>query len=163
MTQQIYIGTLHWHLLHVIRGPKTVTIGHLLRKGFNASLFPSNYDLIRGMRSVHRWPFILDFALTVERTDTESYISYLVIINSPTLRSSWTEVSSAQRQRPTFDKVFGLKCMTVFLWLSLTLQKLRPFWSADRSARGQVFGFAKVWEECSFPSQVWHAVKGPSL
>lgn len=32
----------------------------------------------------------------------------LGIINSPTLRSSWTEVSSAQRERPTFDKVFGL-------------------------------------------------------
>lgn len=26
---------------------------------------------------------------------------------------------------------------------------------------GQVSGFAKLWEECSFPSQVWRAVKGP--
>lgn len=76
----------------------------------------------------------------------------LGIINSPTLRSSWTQVSSAQRERPTFlikCSDFSMRqCSGGFVW--------------DGGRR--VSGFAKVWEECSsFQSQVWRAVKGPSL
>lgn len=84
MTQQIYIGTLRWQLLHAIIGPETVTIGHLLRKRIQYKPFP--FQL--GLRSRHEVRkncctdglLILDFALTVERTYiyTESCISCLV-------------------------------------------------------------------------------------
>lgn len=82
-----------------------------------------------------------------------------VIIHSPTLRSSWTQVSSAQRKGWPRTR-FGLRCTTVLQW---------PLWTANRCARwgGGGGGFrlelAKVWEECSFPSQTWRTVKGPSL
>lgn len=70
---------------------------------------------------LRKWPLNLRLGSHSRKYRYGELHSILSIINSPTLRLSWTEVSSAQRERPALDKAFGLHYLTVFRWLSLTL------------------------------------------
>lgn len=103
------LAHIRWHLWHAM-SPQTVTIGHLLGRGFNASLFPYNKDSV-SRHEVCTYCCVDGLFRLCSHSRKDRYGELhliLCIINSPTLRSSWTEASSAQRERPTFAKVFRL-------------------------------------------------------
>lgn len=109
MTQQIYIGTICWHLLLTCnKGPQNINSRPPLEKRVQYESFPFQLGLSSRHEVCSRWPFNLRLCSHSRKDRYGELHLILGIINSPTLRSSWTEVSSAQRERLTFDKVFGL-------------------------------------------------------
>lgn len=106
----IYDTDSYWHNT---LAPFTCTdVLHTARaEGLHAGLLPCRVGHIRrlcivALNGPHPCFFFL--APTAERADKngELHLTH-AIINSPTLRSSWTEVSSAQRgKRLTLDQVF---------------------------------------------------------
>lgn len=132
-------------------GPSIANQDHLFRKKKIPLTFSNQVWGMRSVRkSVQRWPV----DLCPHRTDAERCISYML---SPTPQP-WDQAGRERlqlREKGCPRTRFGLGYATVLQW---------PFWSANARARGGIsFGSAKVWEECSFPSQTWRAVKGPSL
>lgn len=112
---------------------------------------------------LRRWPFNLRLRSHSRKDRYGELHLILGIINSPTLRSSWTKcLQRREKGRPL------IKCSDSGMWQCsgglAWLYRNGGHSEVPTGVHGeQVLGFAKIWEECSFPSQVWHAVKGPSL
>lgn len=103
-----YIGIF----LHAIMSPQTITRGHLFGKRIQCEpLPPNNKDSVSRHEvctscCVQMAFEVLDFALTVERTDTESCISYFVSSTPlPWDQAGQKRLQLREKGRP-FDKVF---------------------------------------------------------
>lgn len=170
MTQQIYIGTIHWHLFTCNNvSPNSNKRPSFWEEDSMRASSPYNKDSVSRHEvctscCVQMAFEVLDFALTVERTDTESCISYFVSSTPlPWDQAGQKRLQLREKGRP-FDKVFWLlgtwQCSGGWAWLYRNCGQFEVLTGAHG---GQLLGYAKLWEECSFPRQLWRAVKGPSL
>lgn len=152
--------------------PKTVNIGHLFeeQKKIQYKHFPFQLGLSsrREVRTCCADGLFVLRLCSHSRKDRYGELHLLLgIICSPTLRSSGQKCLQRGEKGRSLIKCSDFSTW-LFWWLRLTLQKRRPFRSADRSARGGVRGggegfgfFAKPRVRVLIPEWGLACCKGP--